>query len=245
VALTDSDFGLLQTSVDAMVERLASLHLNLVVERDFGRLMAFLRSMNSLGLNPTFDPDYNDLSNAGFWLRIVDQDGTTVASHAQRMFTTHDFHELLTSGRVWFPDGVSFAPGQEPIQVRRTSMLIHGVVAHAGGLWVSPVYRKKGLSLFLPFLSRSLCLRNYGADFHTALVLSSMAGSRIPTADYGYPHVEWCLRGWFPPTRRHEEDVHICYMTQAETIDRFRRLPDHPSYPADAFAERLKQAVNA
>jgi len=81
---------------------------------------------------------------------------------------------------------------------------------------VSPVYRKKGLSLFLPFLSRSLCLRNYGTDFHTALVLASMAGSRIPTADYGYPHVEWCLRGWFPPTRRHEEDVHICYMTQAE-----------------------------
>jgi hypothetical protein len=243
--LSDQDFGLLQSSVDAMMERLAALHLNLVVERDFARLMAFLRSMNSLGLNPTFDPEYNDLSDSSFWLRITDQDGATVASHAQRIFVTDDFHELLASGRIWFPQGVKFAPGQEPIQVHRTAMLIAGVVAHAGGLWVNPLYRKKGLSLFLPFLSRALCLRNYGTDFHTSLVLASMAGSRIPTADYGYPHVEWCMRGWFPPTRRHEEGVHICYMTQAETIDRFRRLPDHPNYPAEAFAERLKQAVNA
>lgn len=243
--LNDQDFGLLQSSVDAMMERLASLHLNLVVERDFAKLMAFLRSMNSLGLNPTFDPEHNDLSDSSFWLRITDQDGATVASHAQRVFVTDDFHELLASGRIWFPQGVTFAPGQEPIQVQRTSMLIAGVVAHAGALWVNPLYRKKGLSLFLPFLSRALCLRNYGTDFHTSLVLASMAGSRIPTADYGYPHVEWCMRGWFPPTRRHEEGVHICYMTQAETIDRFRRLPDHPNYPAEAFAERLKQAVNA
>jgi hypothetical protein len=245
VKLNDADFGLLQTSVDAMVERLASMRLSLVVEHDFGKLMAFLRSMNSLGLNPTFDPDCNDLSDAGFWLRIIDHDGVTVASHAQRIFATSDFHELLVSGRVWYPNGVTFAPGQEPIHVQRTSMLIAGTVAHAGGLWVKPVYRKKGLSLFLPFLSRALCLRNYGTDFHTALVLASMAESRIPTADYGYPHVEWCMRGWFPPTRRHEEDVHICYMSQAETMDRFRRLPDHPAYPAAAFAERLKQAVNA
>lgn len=243
--LHDSDFGLLQTSVDAMVERLASLRLSMAVERDFDKLMAFLRSMNSLTQNPTFDPHVNDLSDAGFWLRIIDENGTTVASHAQRIFETDDFHDLLVSGRIWYANGVTPAAGQEPVQVQRSSLLIAGVVAHAGGLWVHPTYRKKGLSMFLPFLSRSLCLRNYNTDFFTALVLASMAGSRIPTGDYGYPHVEWCMRGWFPPTRRHEEDVHICYMTQAETIDRFRRLPDHPAYPAAAFAERLKRAVNA
>jgi hypothetical protein len=243
--LSNQDFGLLQTSVDAMMERLASLHLNLVVEHDFSKLMAFLRSMNSLGQNPTFDPAHNDLRDRAFWLRVVDQDGVTIASHAQRIFITGDFHDLLETGRLWYPDGLIPVPGQEPLQVKRTSMLISGVVAHAGGLWVNPLYRKKGLSLFLPFLSRSLCLRNYDTDFHTSLVLASMAGSRIPTSEYGYPHVEWCLRGWFPPTRRVEENVHLCYMSQAETLERFRRLPDNPNYPADAFAERLKRAVNA
>jgi hypothetical protein len=243
--LNDQEFGLLQTSVDAMMERLASLHLNLIVERDFAKLLAFLRAMNSLTQNPTFDPDTNDLKDAGFWLRIVDENGDTVASHAQRIFITADFHELLESGRIWYSEGLVLEPGQAPLQVQRSSLLISGIVAHAGGLWVHPVYRKKGLSMFLPFLSRSLCLRNYNTDFYTALVLSSMAGSRIPKADYGYPHVEWCMRGWFPPTRRNEEDVHLCYMTRGETLERFRRLPEHPAYPADAFAERLKQAVGA
>jgi hypothetical protein len=243
--LNDQDFGLLQTSVDAMMERLASLHLNLIVERDFARLLQFLRAMNSPTQNPTFDPDVNDLRNAGFWLRIVDENGDTVASHAQRIFITADFHEVLASGRIWYDSGMSLLAGQMPLQVQRSATLVSGVVAHAGGLFVNPLYRKKGLSMFLPFLSRSMCLRNYNTDFHTALVLASMAGSRIPKSDYGYPHVEWCMRGWFPPTRRNEEDVHLCYMTQAETLERFRRLPEHPAYPADVFAERLKQAVGA
>jgi hypothetical protein len=243
--LSDQDFGLLQTSVDAMMERLASLRLNLIVERDFDKLLSFLRAMNSLTQNPTFDPAVNDLRDAGFWLRIVDENGDTVASHAQRIFITADFHELLVSGRLWYTNGLVMLPGQVPPQIERSSMLISGVVAHAGGLWVNPVYRKKGLSMFLPFLSRSLCLRNYDTDFYTALILSTMATSRIPTADYGYPHVEWCMRGWFPPTRRNEEDVHLCYMTRAETLERFRRLPEHPAFPADVIAERLKQAVGA
>jgi hypothetical protein len=34
-------------------------------------------------------------------------------------------------------------------------------------------------------------------------------------------------------------------MTQAETLERFRRLPEHPAYPAEEIAERLKQAVGA
>jgi hypothetical protein len=243
--LSNQDFGLLQSSVDAMMERLASLHLNLIVERDFAKLLAFLRAMNSPTQNPTFDPDVNQVRDAGFWLRIVDDSGDTVASHAQRIFVTADFHELLESGRIWYSDGMVLLPGQAPLQVQRSALLISGIVAHAGGLYVNPAYRKKGLSMFLPFLSRSLCLRNYNTDFYTALVLSSMANSRIPTADYGYPHVEWCMRGWFPPTRRNEEDVHLCYMTQQETLERFRRLPEHPAYPADAFAERLRQAVSA
>jgi GNAT superfamily N-acetyltransferase len=193
--LNDQDFGLLQSSVDAMMERLASLRLNLVVERDFSRLLEFLRRMNSPTQNPTFDPAVNDLRNAGFWLRIVDENGDTVASHAQRIFVTADFHEVLESGRIWYDGGMNLGPGQMPLQVQRSATLISGNVAHAGGLFVHPLYRKKGLSMFLPFLSRALCLRNYDTDFHTALVLASMAGSRIPKSDYGYPHVEWCMRG--------------------------------------------------
>ena len=93
--LSDKDFGLLQSSVDAMMERLGSLRLNLIVERDFARLLKFLRAMNWPTQNPTFDPEVNDLRNAGFWLRIVDENGDTVASHAQRVFITADFHEVL------------------------------------------------------------------------------------------------------------------------------------------------------
>lgn len=245
MALTDEEFGLLQTSIDAMLERLAQLNLSIVVERDFNDLVRFLRSKNAPLINPTYDPEFNDLSRNAFWMRVIDESGETVASHAQRMFETEDFCELVQSGRLWYDHGMTLGPGQEPIRITRPPELIRGIVAHAGALWVEPRRRKIGLSMYLPFLSRVLSLRNYNTDYYTCIVDNSMARSIVPTLGYGYPHMQRFFDGWTPPANRNLKDVHICWMSQAETIEQFRRLPKHPLFPLQLTPERIREAINA
>ncbi|HEX7084833.1 MAG TPA: hypothetical protein VF198_00610 [Vicinamibacterales bacterium] len=243
MALTDEEFGLVQRYVDAFVEKLAVLNLSFVVERDFGQLITFLRANGAPLVNPTFDPAVSDLSRDAFWLRVVDETGATVASHAQRIFQTDDLCSMMVSGTLWYNDGFKLKEGQDPLQVRRPAMHIAGTIAHAGALWVHPRFRKQGLSLLLPFLSRGLALRNYAPDFFTCIVLTSMGKTALPTMAYGYRHSEPCAVGFIPPANRND-GIYLCYMTLAETIEQFRRLPLNPEHPMlriDNF--RMAEAV--
>ncbi|MBI3451756.1 MAG: hypothetical protein HY057_02780 [Rhodospirillales bacterium] len=243
VSLSDADFGVLQWGVDAIVDKIAALNLSLVVETDFSRLIEFLRSIKAPLVNPTFDPRQSDLSARSFWLRIIDQDGQTVASHAQKVFATGDFYDLLISGELWRSGGLKLEANQQPLEVIEFSPVkLAGNVAHAGSLWVNPRYRKLGLSSYLPYFSRALCCRNYSVDFFTCLVLETLVDSPIPMLAYGYPHVFPSFYGWFPPSQRNEERVHICYMSKQELIDQFRQLNSHPLFmvPMSAGSEIQK-----
>jgi len=235
MSLSDRDFGLLQQSIDAIMAKIASLNLSLVIESDFQKLQDYLEE-HSPSINPTFNPAYNDLTKNGFWFRVIDDRGTTVACHADRIFLVNDFCDLLETGELWFDGGFrNRSLGRLPII--RPPTRIGGAVSHSGSLWVDPSYRGKGLSLYLPYLSRSLLLRNYETEFHTGVVFRSLAGSQVPTANYGYPHVEICIDGYFPPTGR-EEQIYLCYVSQAESLQILRRLPWHPMFPV-AFGDGL------
>jgi hypothetical protein len=244
MVLGDKDFGLLQQNIDALMERLARLRLSVTIERDFHQLVTFLRANRAYNLNPTFNPDCSDLSRDSFWLRVVDDNDEMVASHAQRMFITHDICDLVETGRLWYDDGLALQEGQNPLVITPPSTLIAGSVAHAGGLWVQPAYRKRGLSLFLPFLSRALCLRNYAMDFMTCIVLETMGRSKLPKLGYGYCHVEPFAKGWIPPVARNDS-IYICYMSAKETMEQFRWLPDHPLHPVplDPFETQSEGVV--
>ncbi len=227
--LSNPDFALVQRAVDALVDKIASLHLSLVVESDFDKLVRFLRSLEGAFVYPTFDPDRNRFAN-GFWLRVIDEDGRTLACHAQRLFETEDFCDLLSSGRLWYEDGLP--AGTLPLDVLTLSRRIAGRVAHAGSLWVDPSVRSKGLAVYLPYLSRATCMRNFEVDFYTALVFKKMADSDVPRHSYGYPSIEPCMRGFFPPTGR-EEDVYVCFMSAQEAVDLIRGLPRHARFPVE------------
>jgi hypothetical protein len=230
MALDDAEFALLQTRIDELMERMAALRLSLIVETDFAKLVDFLHAIRAPWINPTFDPACSDLGRDAFWIRIVDEKGNTIGSHAQKVFVAADFCALIDSGILWYPGKVELKPGQLPWRLRQISTHIAGNIAYAGSLWIDPRYRKRGLSLFVPFLSRALCFRNYDIDFYTCLVLRAMAESAIPKNAYGYLHVEPVFDGWFPPARSNEQEVHICYLSQRETIEQFRRLPAHSMF---------------
>ncbi|MBL8835069.1 MAG: hypothetical protein JNL66_02445 [Alphaproteobacteria bacterium] len=233
--ISDREFASIQRYVDAIIDAIAAMHLSVVIETDFMALYRFLRSQPGAFVYPTFNPFESDLSRDSFWLRVIDGEGTTVACHAQRVFVTEDFRDLIRTGRLWFGAGA-------PLDPARTSLidptaLITGRVAHAGSLWIDPGQRKRGLSVWLPYLSRLACLRNFSPDFFSALVFERMAAAGVPAQAYGYTHVEPILTGHFAPTDR-DETVYVCYMSWRDAVDKIRMLADHPKYPIDPDRER-------
>ena len=175
---------------------------------------------------------------------MIDENGTTVACHAERAFEIDSYDELVRSGKLWHRDGMTWGGERVPeLTIKKSMDQINGRVTHAGSMWVRPAARKRGLSLYLPYLSRALFLRNYEVRYLSGFVLSSLAGSRVPRTAYGFPHMEEYLSGWFPPTRRHEEKVFICYQNRVEAMERFRALPFHPEFPVQAPAAEAKVAV--
>lgn len=228
MALSDNEFPLLQLSIDAIMEKIAEMHLSLSIETDFRGLVDFLEEHDAF-IYPSFDPKRSNLNSECFWFRLTDIYGRTVASHADRVYSTEDFCSLMETGELWFTGGRKVLEGRQ-VNLKRPPVLISGTIGHSGALWVDKAYRGRGLSLFLPYLSRSLCLRNFDTDFHTGLVFKGLADSKVPRLYYGYPHIDLCLDGFFPPTNRMEQ-VYLCWISQAEAIDRLHKLPLHEEYP--------------
>ena len=230
MALTDREFALLQTSIDAIMEKIAELHLSLSVETDFRGLAKFLGERGAF-VYQCFNPQMWPLKGDCFWFRITDMHGQTVASHADRIYRTEDFCEMIENCELWYPNGRAALGGQD-VKVQRPPIRISGTVGHSGSLWVDPEHRGKGLSYYLPQLSRSICLRNFSTDFHTGFVFKHLFNSKVPRANYGYPHVELCLPEFCAITKKFEQ-LYLCWITQAESIDRVREMPQHEDYPID------------
>ncbi|HLI10839.1 MAG TPA: hypothetical protein VKY65_04500 [Alphaproteobacteria bacterium] len=216
VPLTDAEFGLVQRFIDRIVEENLELGLSSEIEHDFDM---FARMRRTCGfLYPTFDPCVSDLGDDALWVRAVTPFGDTVAMSAARVFETDDFYELIRNERVWFrtppPDA------GERCKVQRIGPFdVRGVVAHVGGLWVNPAWRKRGLSRTLPWLVRALLLRNFGVDHVTSLVFEGIAFSGLPKNAYGFTTVGLVIDGFFPPTEK-DERVYMCHITRQEILQR-------------------------
>jgi len=230
ISLTNDQFGLLQLSIEALQQEIARLRLNLIVEADFDRLVAALKAGQVGVLNPTFDPHLNSPGPDDFWLHVTDIDGQTAACIATRFFDTDDFTDLVQSGTLFHPKGMKHFVGDETVEIIETTARIRGLVNYAGGLWVNPPWRKKGLSLVLPYLGRSLAIRNFGADYSCGYHLRSLARTPLPLEVYGYAHQELSYRGYYPPAGGYEE-MYLGYVDLEESVERVRSLPEHKVYP--------------
>jgi hypothetical protein len=205
-------------------EFIESLGLRVSTEHDFSELKRLVTSVPGLFLYPAFDPDAHPDSpltaDEAFWFRVTDvASGETVAWHADRVFETDDFRALLQSGTVWRSKRAATSDSQGAMfrVLRDESAPLAHRIAHAGSLWVAPSHRKRGLSSILPSLSRAVCLLEHRVDYHTGLVFEHLARSGLPAQGYGYPHVELCVDGYFPPTGRPER-VYLCHISRDETL---------------------------
>jgi len=76
--LNDEEFGLLQLSIEGILQRLASLGVSLVIERDFYKLKEFLTGAGYL-INPTYDPELSNIGPRDYWLHLKDSNGKSIA----------------------------------------------------------------------------------------------------------------------------------------------------------------------
>lgn len=190
--LTNSEFAVVQRVTQLLTEKIAALGLDVFVEHDFREFVRLRQAMSPKHiLNPTYHPDYCRLTASNsFWLRVVDGDGRTVATVAKRVIDTECFHDDLVSLRLWHdPDCASPAVQFRGIDCQ-SAVAMCGRIAHGGGLWIEPEWRKINLSGLLADLCRGLVLRNFGYDHLTAVMLDDLARTGIGTSRYGYPHIE-------------------------------------------------------
>lgn len=226
----EHEFRFLQSCIDRLTEAVAERGFNLAIEDDFHDLKSHLASQSAV-INPSFDPDEHDLGDA-FWLRVTDPLGNTVACHAERIYRAMDFvEEYVESGKLWWQKRSPRPNAEWRDEISYLPIKLSGVVAYAGSMLITKSHRGKGLSLILPYLSRALCLRNYQTNFHTGLVRQSLAGSVVPTDNYGFPRTSPIFRGLLPGLQGDFEQVHLCWLTRDEGLERLRSLPDHPKFP--------------
>jgi hypothetical protein len=214
-AQTDDD--VIQDFVDFSLDWLAERRYTLGIRVDMAAWAATMREAPGMSVvNPTFDPQHSPLSpKNSFWIEVR-TGSLTVATSAGRLFVTDDYFELQHSMRLWYdpphPEHRRLAQSLPP-----GTPTIGGIVGHEGGLWVHPRHRKQGLSAVLPRFTRAVCLRQWDADWLTGVAQRGIGECGIAKWSYGYPHVEPCFEGYFPPTQRYER-LYICYMNRDELL---------------------------
>ena len=163
------------------------------VECDLRKLMRRFGAHDQLFYS-VFHPDAASPFDDAFWVNVLDSEGETVATHANAVFRTADFGDLVTSGRIWGAKG----------QGRRAGGLwqgpdspIVGDIGHGGCMWVRPDYRGRGLVGPVHSLSMALAIWRLGIEFHTGFMYAKDISTGLYRA-YGYERHQKCIDGFCP-----------------------------------------------
>jgi hypothetical protein len=234
--LRPEDFAVCEAFIELMWEKLEAAGVTVEAGTNFAEFVK-LRAAASpdTPINPTYDPSRVRVSlRNAFWFRAVDSTtGETVAMIAHRVFDTADLFTDLTALRLWH-DG----PGPaEPCVFRALDLNvargIAGRVAHSGGLWIRPDWRKRNLSGYLDHLGRAMMIRNFWFDYMTGLIPEKLAATGIGIRQYGFPGIV----GWieFDFFNFVSTKLAYCQMNRAESLHRMKTWLGRPS--AETIAE--------
>ncbi len=223
--------NLVKKSISVIEEKIRDSGYEVHINENFYELRHYINSVGAYD-SPIFDPDEQDLKNKAFWIQVKSKDGTTVASHAERVFDCHDFvSEVIETDRIWFAAGEKMDRRLWRTEIHHPPIKLSGKVSIAGSMFVRKEHRGTGVSLYLPYLSRSIFLDSYKTDWNTGLVRENILKSRIPTEYYGYPRTSLVFSGTLPRTTGAFTDIHLCWISRQESVEKLRQLAQHPRYP--------------
>jgi hypothetical protein len=219
--LGDGEFALVQDYIAHVIDEVLEMGLRPEIEHNFDLFASIRGGVADKWVYPCYDPRLSDTDHDGLWVRAVDRHGQTVATSAARIFETEDFYDLMRSERLWFRAPDHAAPWRCPVEC--TIPVFGGIVGHAGGTWVHPEWRQRGLSSLMPKFARALMLRNHDIDHETGLVFEGLALHGLPRKSYGYMRVAKVVDGFFPPTGKPER-VYLCHITRGEALQQIREV---------------------
>lgn len=226
--LSAVDLATIQRSFELMHHELGRMGFTVT----FSPLMAgwlelISRAPGRAVINPTFNPEVNELSpDDSFWIRLEEtKTGRPVACIANRVFECEDFWDLIRGHSLWWPQR---CPTAIDVVLPAAPPRIGGRIGHHGGLWIDPDWRKHGLSGYMTRLARCASLRRFLVDWHCGLVMSAIAEKGLPTdpvAGYGYPRMLVAIDGRQPfidgPAR-----LYVPWISRPEILEGLRAEAD-------------------
>ena len=183
------------------------------IRSDFDAWIDFISKKTAV--NPAFNPDNHDLSEA-FWIRLS-VDGQTVGTVATR-YLHGSFFEFMRTGELWF--------GRHTTEEHRVDLnecdsapTLSGHLCYYGALWLDQSCRGTGLSSLMSKLNRCIGMSRWTPDWNCGGVFQPIALKQLPKQVYGYPNCERVAHDvWFPPTGR-REDIFTPWESRAEWED--------------------------
>ncbi len=226
--LAPLDFATAEAFAELMLEKLEATGLKITIESDFAEFVRLrLAASPETPMNTTYDPSRVDLSliNA-FWFRATDAAGDLVAMIGHRVFDSADLLADIATVKLWHDRAAPPGPFVYRTIDLEAARGLSGRMAHSGGLWIRPDWRKRNLSGYLDHLGRALMVRNFWFDHMTAFIVDKLAATGIGIRQYGFPGI----RGWieFDFFAFRAVRLAFCHMTRAESLARMRLWLDDP-----------------
>jgi hypothetical protein len=223
------DMVFINRFIDAVRLRIKNLGFEVKAIDDFVDLSKHLKTNNAT-VNPTFDPNENEIRD-GFWLKVTNSSGQIIACHAERIFHSNDFiSEFIETGRLWWSNRED-DPKKWRDEIISPRSAMAGTIAYAGSMLINEGQRGIGLSLYLPYLSRALCMKHFRTNFHVGIVRENLSRSKVPGDRYGFPNVDKVFRGILPGVRGPAEDVFLCWMNYRDAMNTLKQSAHHSTFP--------------
>ena len=199
--LTDDQLARIQHYLDRALSELAHLGVRLDVCSDMAEWAGFLRAApGTVAVTTSFDPEHSYLTPSNsYWLALRNSREEIVGCICLRLFLTDDVLQLIRSWRLFF-DRVPILE-MHPLQLVNPSEIpiIAGRVGYAGGYWLHPDQRGRGLTRLLPRMNRALALRHFDVDWVCGLNKDTPNRVAMVQDSYGMTSQFSCIHGYFPP----------------------------------------------
>ena len=217
--LSDVQLARIQVYIDRAVSELGELGLRLAVSSDMAEWARFLRSApGTTAVTTTFDPEHSYVTpNNSYWLALRNQRDAIVGCICLRLFETADVLQLVRSWRLFFDRAPLLE--MQPLQLVNPSdiPIIGGRVGYAGGYWLHPEQRGRGLTRLLPRINRALALRHFDTDWVCGLNKDTPNRVAMVQDSYGMTSQFSCIHGYFPP-RGEEGRYQLVYVHRGEML---------------------------
>ena len=221
--ITTEDLALINRYSAQVKADASAIGLTLHYSSDPHSFVEFLGKQESThGISSAHNPELTDLRRKDFaWLCAKDEAGSGVFSHALVVVETESFLEDIIThrlfGNIEVPDHWEDVELYDEARERIAALDIRGRVALAGGMWVAPPWRHKGLPALLRKVLRvtqipRLNWRHYVSQFQNTEKRTAWA------MDDSWNTSVFPLLHGFYPAYGERKDIIMSHVTVEETL---------------------------